>query len=116
MSAFETRLRRTGRRTWAELTHKEICQLCALWLAENQTCEFPEAVYREIETGTLTSHLIDVFNALGRAERDSVMLSRVAIAGLIQQSATTAVQQEAERLFVQWESTDLVFESRYATN
>lgn len=97
MNGFITYLQRQNVRTWGELTHRDVCKLTKLWIAENQDNEFMDCVACSAESGTLASHIIDVYDAMGRCDREKALLSRMAAIRALETDIATRVKDAAER-------------------
>lgn len=95
MNAFRTHLSRTGASEWNDLTHADVCQLCALWI-ETSPHDFEDAIWQSDPRAAMAAVAIEMFSAQKRCEGKLVTVAKLAIADMIKDAVIEQVKISAE--------------------
>jgi L-ribulose-5-phosphate 3-epimerase UlaE len=95
MNQFQDYLSRTSADDWRDLTHRDICQLCALWIAENRY-DFEDCIWRLEPNNAMATQTIEMFGALKRCDNAHAAALRLSIADSIKDAVIEQAKQSAE--------------------
>jgi hypothetical protein len=95
MNDFQKYLSSLNVNAWTELTHKQVCRACALWIAENRH-DFENAIWQIEPQEALADAVMASFDCLGRVDVEGVKVANADIATLIKQAVIEQAQISAE--------------------